>query len=85
MTTTTRTLAPVPDAVTTRILDLLEQASDLLAQAAYEGSHTLRQDPAPKYGTPWDRPDLPPYVYGDLRAIERDLDRLRHFARHFPR
>lgn len=78
---------PVPDAVTARILDLLSQAADALAQAAYEGNHVVRQDPAPVYGSPWQTPDLPADLYARVVAIHTDVQALRrdaHAAHHLP-
>lgn len=71
---------PVPDGVTRRIVDLLFDASEALAQAAYEGSHTLRGNPEPTYGSPWTKPDLPADMSADLDAIRTALEALRRHA-----
>lgn len=71
---------PVPAAVTPRILDLLAQARGTLRQVQYEGSHTVRQDPEPTYGSPWQTPDLPADVLADLAAVTIMLDNLHRKA-----
>lgn len=63
-------VGPVKPAVTDRMLSLLQDATDRLEQAVFEGSHTLRMDPEPVHGTPWTTPDLP----ADLKV---ELDRAR--------
>lgn len=73
-------LGPIPPQVTNRVLDLLQVAADALAQAAYEGSHTLRQDPEPAYGTPWNRPDLPASIAAELAQVREALDALSDHA-----
>jgi len=80
-------LGPVPAAVTQRILDLLAEARGTLRQAQYEGSHTVRQDPEPRYGSPWQTPDLPTDVLSDLAAVTIMLDNLHrkaHAAHYLP-
>ena len=71
---------PVPAAVTQRILDLLAEARGTLRQIQYEGSHTVRQDPEPTYGSPWQTPDLPADVLADLAAVTIMLDNLHRKA-----
>lgn len=71
---------PVPDQVTDRILDLLSQAADALNQAAYEGNHIVRQNPAPAYGSPWQTPDLPADLFARIVAIHTDVQALRRDA-----
>lgn len=66
--------------VTSRILDLLQVAADALAQAAYEGDHNARLDPAPREGTPWNTPDLPAPLAEYLATIRADLDSLSALA-----
>ncbi len=66
--------------VTGRILRLLQTAGDALRQAEYEGSHTLRHDPEPREGTPWNAPDLPVDVARDLSALIGSLNALYQTA-----
>lgn len=75
-----RPVSRVPAAVTPRILDLLDQAAAALRQAQYEGSHTVRQDPAPAYGSPWQTPDLPADLFARIVAIHTDVQALRRDA-----
>jgi hypothetical protein len=70
-------MSAIQPQVTARILDLLRTAEDALNQAEYEGSHYLRQDPAPSTDSPWQRPDLPDQIARDLRRVIRDLEMLR--------
>lgn len=53
---------PVTPAITRRHLSLISEAQQTLTQLKYEGSHTVRQDPAPTHGSPWESPDLPAEV-----------------------
>lgn len=73
----------MPSAVTPRILDLLAEAEDALAQAIYEANHSRRGNPSPEYGSPWTTPDLPANldarllaVYGALESVRREAHRV---------
>jgi hypothetical protein len=80
MSTTTTLTGSVPDSVTLRVLGLLSDAHGALVQAAYEGSHTLRQDPEASYGSPWTTPDLPLDIARELAAVTAALDALNAHA-----
>lgn len=67
---------PVPAAVTQRILDLLAEARGTLRQVQYEGSHTVRQNPAPVYGSPWQTPDVPSDLLAEVATVQAALDAL---------
>lgn len=67
---------PVPDQVTDRILDLLDLARGTLRQVQYEGSHTVRQNPAPVYGSPWQTPDVPSDLLAEVATVQAALDAL---------
>lgn len=67
---------PIEPQVTGRILDLLRTAGAALRQAEYEGSHYLRQDPAPATDSPWTTPDLPEDIARDLSALIASLNAL---------
>jgi hypothetical protein len=73
-------MSAIQPQVTARILDLLRTAEDALAQAAYEGSHTLREDPEPATDSPWTTPDLPERVARMLADTRNDLRALRTVA-----
>lgn len=62
--------------MTPRVASLIEAAKDLIVQAMYEGSHIQRQEPEPKEGSPWDRPDLPNGALVRLVNIQHDIEEL---------
>lgn len=67
-------VGPVPDQTTDRVRDLLTQALSAALQAQYEASHTVRQDPEPVYGTPWQTPDAPAAVRAAVERAVAALD-----------
>lgn len=76
------TLTPVAPAVTRRTLCLLADAEQAITQALYEGSSTVRMDPAPTHGSPWETPDLPPAALDALRDLATAIQQATRIVRN---
>lgn len=73
-------VGPVEPKVTNRVVDLMAQAYSTLDQALFESSHSIRQEPEPRHGSPWSTPDLPADLMAELREAHAALRRVLSHA-----